>query len=126
MTRLYLTVFTFIFTLSFTFSSFAESSRFIAGFEDIPLMSGLKQSETDDFSFGNEETRYIEARLSAATKTSFDDVKKFYQDTLKQFGWKELKNENSQLVFYRENDQLEINRISRLPLKISIILKNRT
>lgn len=124
MIRLCLTI--FIFALLFTFSASAESSRFIAGFEDIPLKSGLKQSETDDFSFGNEETRYIEVKLSATRKTTFSNVKKFYQDTLKQFGWKELRNEKDQLVFYREKDQLEIHRISRLPLKISIILKNRT
>ncbi len=125
MTRICLAIFIFILTLSFTFLSFAESSRFISGFEDIPLMRGLKQSETDDFSFGNEETRYIEARLSASSGTSFDDVKKFYKETLKQFGWKKLKDESNRLIFYRENDQLEISRISRLPLKISIILKNR-
>lgn len=103
----------------------AESKNFIAGFEDIPLMKGLQQIENDNFSFGNEETRYIETQLNAIDKKDFAAVKNFYQETLTQLGWSELKNTASELHFYRENDVLEINRISKSPLRIRIILKNK-
>lgn len=117
----------FLFISSFVFisSTFAESSRFIAGFEDIPLMKGLTQAEKENFSFGNEETRYIETRFTADETKSFDDVKVFYKETLRQFGWRIAKDTPNQLSLTRESDLLEINKTSHSPLKISIILKNR-
>lgn len=108
-----------------TFSSVAESSHFITGFEDIPLMNGLQQTETDDFSFGNEEAHYIEAQLVSIKNKSFADIKSFYKETLTQLGWKKTKETKKQLSFTRENDTLEISKTSHSPLKISIILKNR-
>lgn len=120
-------LFSFLFIFSFVFisSTFAESSRFVAGFEDIPLMKGLTQAEKENFSFGNEETRYIETRFTADKTKSFDDVKTFYKETLRQFGWRATKDVSNQLLLVRESDILEINKISVSPLKISIILKNR-
>lgn len=103
----------------------AESKSFITGFEDIPLIKGFQQIENDNFSFGNEETRYIEAQLVANSKKDFAAVKKFYQESLAQLGWRELKSTDSELRFYRENDVLEIDKISISPLRIRIILKNR-
>ncbi len=104
----------------------AAAKDFIAGFEDIPLVKGFRQIENDNFSFGNEETRYIETELKANGRRSFAEVKKFYLDSLKQLGWHPLKDSDSELHFYRENDVLEINKISKSPLRIRIILKNRT
>ena len=48
--------FTLICGLCFT-SAEAFAKNFVSGFEDIPLMEGLKQIESDDIAFGNEETR---------------------------------------------------------------------
>lgn len=117
-----------LFALSFCFLTAtvsAEAKNFITGFEDIPLINGFKQIENDNFSFGNEETRYIETQIIAKNRKDFDEVKKFYQESLKQLGWHKLKDSASEVHFYRENDILEINRISKSPLRIRIILKNR-
>ena len=52
-----------IFTLFFCFmySSLCNAADFVEGMEDVPLMSGLAQITQDDISFGNEETRLVEA-----------------------------------------------------------------
>lgn len=113
----------FLFSVFLGFNSFAMD--FVSGFEDIPLMEGLKQIESDDVAFGNEETRYLEAQLVAVRKKSFQNIKDFYIKTLPQLGWTLKESSVSFLRFYRETDILEINRISEKPLKISISLKNR-
>lgn len=113
----------FLFSVFLGFNSFAMD--FVSGFEDIPLMEGLKQIESDDVAFGNEETRYLEAQLVAVRKKSFQNIKDFYIKTLPQLGWTLKESSASFLRFYRETDILEINRISEKPLKISISLKNR-
>ncbi len=120
-------VFIYVSSLSLSiflsFNSFAMN--FVSGFEDIPLMEGLKQIESDDVAFGNEETRYLEAQLVAVRKRTFQSIKDFYIKTLPQLGWTLKESSASFLRFYRETDILEINRISEKPLKISISLKNR-
>ncbi len=113
----------FLLSVFLGFNSFAMD--FVSGFEDIPLMEGLKQIESDDVAFGNEETRYLEAQLVAVRKKSFQNIKDFYIKTLPQLGWTLKESSVSFLRFYRETDILEINRISEKPLKISISLKNR-
>lgn len=117
----------FLFTCFFliTSSLTANSANFISGFEDIPLMSGLKQIEKNDFSFSNEETHYIEAHLVATRASSFSQITNFYTKALAQLGWKENNSTSDSVSFYRENDVLEIVKTSTSPLKISIILKNR-
>lgn len=102
-----------------------KAQDFLNGFEDIPLMSGFKQIEGDNFSFGNEETRLIEAQITTSQKKSFNDVKDFYVKALPQLGWTLTKNSASSLEFFRENDVLVISKTSKFPLKISISLKNR-
>lgn len=123
MKRLYFLIMSICFII--TTSTSVEAKNFITGFEDIPLISGFEQIENDNFSFGNEETRYIETQITTKDKKDFAAVKKFYQESLKQLGWLETKNTTSEIHFYRENDVLEINQISLHPLKVRIILKNR-
>ena len=67
----------------------------------------------------------LKHNLSPNSKKDFAAVKKFYQESLAQLGWRELKSTDSELRFYRENDVLEIDKISISPLRIRIILKNR-
>lgn len=113
----------FLFTIT-SFNIHAEG--FLAGFEDIPLIDGAKQIENDIFTFGNEEIRYIETRVSFSAQTTFDDVKKFYENTLTQLGWNEQRNLADTISFMRENDILEISMMANSPLKISIILKSKS
>lgn len=113
-----------LFSLFFSFKVTAQD--FVVGFEDIPIADGLYQSQNNDIIFGNEETRYIETSLTAKTKaTTFSSVAKFYKDSLKQLGWRESNSQQNHLLFYREQDILEIVKIKDSPLKISIILKNK-
>lgn len=118
----------FIFSFFFVFSFMPSpvwAKDFVAGFEDIPLMDGLKQIDNADIAFGNEETRFIEAQMEASEGIDFPSIQKFYQETLPQLGWKEAESQPDFSKFYRENDILEIGKIANYPLKISISLKNR-
>ena len=115
--------------LSILFLSFlplnVSAADFIDGFEDIPLMKGLRQIENQNFSFGNEESGYTEAILISSQNKNFEDVKNFYHRILPQFGWK-LTNESSKhLNFTRENDVLEIFRQQNKPLKVLVSLKSK-
>ena len=56
--------------------------RFIDGFEDVPLMDGLRQETNQDFSFGNEESGYTETLLIAQKNQTYNDIKLFYKDIL--------------------------------------------
>lgn len=110
--------------MSLLFYTNVYATSFINGFEDIPLMKGLTQISDNDISFGNEETRFIETQLQSSKNIKFNDIKNFYIKTLAQFGWNLKEKSESNVIFYRENDVLEINKIASNPLKISINIKN--
>lgn len=110
--------------MSLLFYTNVYATSFINGFEDIPLMKGLTQISDNDISFGNEETRFIETQLQSSKNIKFNDIKNFYIKTLAQFGWNLKEKNESNVIFYRENDVLEINKIASNPLKISINIKN--
>ncbi len=113
----------FFFLTAASFSLNAE--EFLAGFEDIPLPNSARQIENETFTFGNEEARYIEARIICKRGETFDSVKKFYKAALTQLGWTEETNQDDLIRFIRENDALEILCMTKFPLKISIILKSK-
>ena len=104
MKKIFIFTFSFLFSILLVFNSFAMD--FVSGFEDIPLMEGLKQIESDDIAFGNEETRYLEAQLVAVRKKNFQNIKDFYIKTLPQLGWTLKESSASFLRFYRETDIL--------------------
>lgn len=110
--------------MSLLFYTNVYATSFINGFEDIPLMKGLTQISDNDISFGNEETRFIETQLQSSKNIKFNDIKNFYIKALAQFGWNLKEKSESNVIFYRENDVLEINKIASNPLKISINIKN--
>lgn len=98
--------------------------EFIEGLEDVPVMPGLDQIESDSVSFGNAESRFVEAYLSSA-KHKFADVEKFYINTLPQLGWMfEGKRQNT-LYFYRDGEAVEIAVEKKTPLTLRITLKSR-
>ncbi len=115
--------FALLLLISFGFK--ANADIFLVGFEDIPIMDDAVQPENETFSFGNEESRYIETHIIPARGKTFNDVKNFYQKTLSQLGWIEQRQNNKSICFYREDDLLEIIKSAESPLKVSIILKNR-
>jgi len=121
--KIFLCFMTLILSLSLSKAVFATD--FIDGFEDIPLMPGLKQQESQNFSFGNEESGYTEALLYAIKKKNFESVCSFYIDVLPKFGWVLQNKESDYLSFKRDNDILEINRQRIQPLKISVSIKSK-
>lgn len=103
----------------------SHAVTFINGLEDVPVMEGLSQIPNDSITFGNEESRLVEAILTS-DKLKFAQVEKFYKETLPQMGWK-CQKENSRLItFYREGEVLEMVRESVSPLKIRITVKSRS
>lgn len=96
-------------------------SSFIEGMEDVPIPDKMMQIQSDSFSFGNEETRLVEAYLQS-NFGKFSFVAGFYEDTLPQLGW-ELKQSNSEsLTFTRGNEELNITLTSKMPLIIRVTL----
>ena len=101
----------------------ALAAPFIEGFEDLPFPDTLHQIPADNLSFGNEETSLVEAYLSGDLR--FDEVEKFYLDTLPQLGWSFSGKKNKILSFVRENQQLEIAQEGTNPLVIRITVKSQ-
>lgn len=107
----------------------ASAAAFVEGMDDVPLPEGLSQITQDDISFGNEETRLLEAYLTAPknvnAKKMFESVGKFYQESLPQLGWIYQGNRGNDLLFYREGETLEVVKENNSPLMIRITLKTK-
>lgn len=112
----------FLFTLGLIVQARAVS--FIEGLEDVPVMEGLKQLPHDNISFGNEESRLVEAILTG-NKISFGKVQRFYIDTLPQMGWSFEGKSGGILLFYRDRESLKIIKESVQPLTIRITVTSR-
>lgn len=108
----------------FLFNSHANAAQFVEGMDDVPLPEGLSQITQDDISFGNEETRLLEAYLSAK-KMKFAKVEEFYKESLPQLGWIYQGNRGNDLLFYRDGETLEVVRESVSPLIVRITVKTK-
>lgn len=107
--------------LLFTFNS---SAAFIEGLEDVPLLQGLEQIQKDNISFGNEESRFVEAYFTSS-KINFAKVEKFYIETLPQLGWIYQGKRENILSFDRDGEILDIAKESNKPLIVRITLKSK-
>ena len=114
----------FAFVLSFTLVCSSALGAFIDGLEDVPVMEGLIQTQNDNISFGNEESRLVETVL-IGENTSFELVKKFYKKTLPQMGWIYQGARDSTVIFEREGEVMEIKRESEAPLRVIITVKSK-
>ncbi len=110
--------------LSLLIFSSASAGKFVEGMEDIPLMDGLAQITQDDISFGNEETRLLEAYLTSR-KLKFAAVANFYKESLPQLGWIYQGNRGNDLLFDRDGETLEIIKESAKPLIVRITVKSK-
>lgn len=61
-------------------------------------MDGMTQIQKDTISFGNEESRFVEAYLTS-TRVGFKAVEKFYLNTLPQLGWTYQGRRDNTLIF---------------------------
>lgn len=80
----------------------AQDSRFVAGFEDLPLMPGLAQGQDTGTVFDTPAGRVIEAYADGSVAAA--DVDAFYAQTLPQLGWRQLSDHR----YRREGEILEI------------------
>ncbi len=81
----------------------------MSGFEDLPLMDGLKQSEDAALSFDSPGGRIVEA-YAQSEKIEKQKVMEFYDKTLPQLGWSRLKKKTpaSSFSYVREGEELTI------------------
>lgn len=115
----------FIAIVSLLFMSLPlKAAGFIEGLEDVPVLEGMTQIPSDSISFGNEESRLVEAVLTS-NKVGFKKVEKFYQDTLPQMGWTYQGKRDNTLIFEREGEVIEISRESIKPLMVRITVKSK-
>ena len=115
----------FIFVLAaMTAGISAAGAAFIEGLEDVPLLSGMKQVQKDNISFGNEQSRLVEAYLTSS-KIGFAKVEKFYVETLPQLGWIYQGKRDNILSFDRDGETLDIAKESTKPLIVRITVKSK-
>lgn len=110
--------------LSWLFPAEIQAATFIDGLEDVPVLKGMSQVQRDSISFGNEESRLVEAYLTSS-RIGFAKVEKFYTDTLPQMGWTYQGKRDNTLTFYREGEVLDIARESAKPLVVRITVKSK-
>ncbi len=107
------------------------ATTFIEGMDDIPLPENMLQITQDDFSFGNEETRLIEAYMTSAkpkeisAKKQFRQIADFYRESLPQLGWIYQGNRGNDLLFYREGETLEVAQENNSPLLVRVTIKTK-
>lgn len=109
----------FLALLSIFFYAPAQADSFISGMEDVPIMNGFKQIQSDTVSFGNESSHFLEATLES-DNVSYKDYRKYYTDTMPQLGWKLKKSTQLKLVFLRGQETLEISQEYAKPLTLRI------
>jgi len=83
-------------------AAWAQDNRFVAGFEDLPLMPGLEQGKDSGTVFDSPAGRVIEAYAEGSVAAA--DVDAFYAETLPQLGWRRM----SERRYRREGEILEI------------------
>lgn len=117
---------TFILSLGIGFTSINANaaSSFIEGMEDIPIPEKMMQIQADNFSFGNEETRLVEAYLQT-NFGKFSFVVGFYEDTLPQLGWKLKSKQYDYVEFERDGEELTVALVNKMPLIVRVTLTGR-
>ncbi len=110
-----------------------SNAAFIEGMEDVPMPEYMGQITQDDISFGNEETRLIEAYLTPkrienkklSALKQFQKIGDFYKESLPQLGWIYQGNRGNDLLFYREGETLEVVKENNSPLLVRITIKTK-
>lgn len=117
---------TFILSLGIGFTSINANAAtsFIEGMEDIPIPEKMMQIQADNFSFGNEETRLVEAYLQT-NFGKFSFVVGFYEDTLPQLGWKLKGKQYDYVEFERDGEELTVALVNKMPLIVRVTLTGR-
>ena len=112
--------------LFFSVPCCAAESAFMSGFEDLPLMEGLKQAEDAVVSFDAPSGRIIEA-YAQSSQIGKQKIADFYDKTLPQLGWKRIsgKDKTSSVSYMREGEMLTISVDDGTPASVRFELKTR-
>lgn len=103
--------------------AFAAQPVFMSGFEDLPLMDGLKQFDDGAVAFDAPSGRIVEA-YAQSEDVGRKSVLDFYGKTLPQLGWKRMKGAASASVsFTREGEELTISVDDGTPATVRFELK---
>ena len=113
-----------IFILAACLFCFESQAAFIEGLEDVPLQEGLEQRSSDNVSFGNEESRFVDTVLTSDT-LNFKQVEEFYGKNLPEFGWTYQGKRGTTLVFEREGEVMDISCESTSPLTVRVTVKSK-
>lgn len=107
------------------FPARAEKAVFAAGFEDLPVMTGLKQADDSSMSFDTPAGRIIEAYLEGDNANAAS-VKAFYDKTLPQLGWSPVPSKKAgRFSFTREGEVLTFTVDGKQPVTVRIELTTR-
>ncbi|MBR1944767.1 MAG: hypothetical protein IJ846_00525 [Alphaproteobacteria bacterium] len=110
----------------FSASCSAGQAAFMSGFEDLPLMDGLKQAEDTAVSFDTPSGRIIEAYAQSNT-ISKQKITDFYNKTLPQLGWSRVsgKGKAASVSYTREGEVLTISVDDGTPASVRFELMTR-
>lgn len=100
----------------------AEQPVFMSGFEDLPLMDGLKQFDDGAVAFDAPSGRIVEA-YAQSENVGRKNVLDFYGKTLPQLGWKRGKAAAASASFTREGEELTISVDDGTPATVRFELK---
>lgn len=107
------------------FPARAEKAVFAAGFEDLPVMAGLKQADDSSMSFDTPAGRIIEAYLEGENANAAS-VRAFYDKTLPQLGWSPvLSKKAGRFSYTREGEVLTFTVDGKSPVTVRIELTTR-
>lgn len=94
----------FLFAVCLCHSAFAEQPEaFVPGFEDIPLMPGLIETNEAITSFDSPSGRFIQVYMVADKDLSITKIRNFYKESLIPLGWKQAQKTS---CFDREDELL--------------------
>ena len=97
----------------------------MSGFEDLPLMDGLKQTDEEAVSFDSPSGRIIEA-YAQSSKTGKKEITDFYNQTLPQLGWRRISAAKGKTAAYsREGEILAISIDDGTPISVRFELMTR-
>ena len=96
-------IITIVFSTILVFTAVsAKASEFLTGFDDVPVMRGMAQVQSQDLVFDTPGGRIVEGYAAGSvTRTA---VERFYRSTLPQLGWESLGNQE----FSRDGERLRI------------------
>lgn len=129
-----------IFFLTFFFFGCAATAqdnekepRFLSGFEDIPLMENVFESEDNNIVIDNVYFKIIETYVYSEN-VKMDQFFNFYDKTLKQLGYSKIGVYNfkphngketeikKKVVYKRDNEELTVDVIKKDPLLVMFLL----